>query len=126
MRVTSDFFVTALIRRIFSENGFAAIGKRGAAEAGAVFIVVDRLDDCFDFYGPAPQAMFMDQPRGRLFELVLGQVTKDKISARLEQELRMDPDHWVIEIEARGGKVDLPLASDDSPPDTPADRFFKF
>ena len=38
MRVTSEFFVSALIRRVFSSGGFAAVERRGATEAGAVFL----------------------------------------------------------------------------------------
>ena len=126
MRVTSDFFVTALVRRIFTGNGFAAIRKRGAPEAGAIFVVVDRLDGTFDFYGPAPQAMFMEQPQGRLFERVLEKATDTDITSRLEREARMDPDYWVVDIEARDGAVDLPLAEDESErPPNPADSFFK-
>lgn len=128
MRITSDFFVTALVRRIFSENGFAAISRKGAPEAGAIFVVVDRLDGSFDFYGPAPQAMFMEQPQGRLFEQVLAKAQRDAITQKLEREARMDPDYWVVEIEARDGKVDLPLATDEpaDKPDDPAANLFRF
>ncbi|MEP2580565.1 MAG: DUF1491 family protein, partial [Roseibium sp.] len=38
MRVTSEFFVSALVRRVFGEGGFAAVSRRGAPEAGAVFV----------------------------------------------------------------------------------------
>ena len=112
MRVTSDFFVSALVRKTFTGNGFAAVAKRGSAEAGAIFIVVDRLDGTFDFYGPAPQAMFTDQPHGRLFERILERTDRTGIDGRLVREARMDPDYWVVEIEARDGSVDLPLADD--------------
>ncbi|WP_417667395.1 DUF1491 family protein [Roseibium sp.] len=128
MRVTSDFFVTALVRRIFADSGFAAISRKGAAEAGAVFIVVDRLDGTYDFYGPAPQAMFMEQPQGRLFEKVLTGTEREEIAKRLEREARMDPDYWVVEIEARDGAVDLPVADDEpeKKPANPADSLFRF
>ena len=39
MRLTTDFWVSALMRRVFAEGGFAAVAKRGASEAGAVFVV---------------------------------------------------------------------------------------
>ncbi|MHA7772158.1 DUF1491 family protein [Roseibium sp. M-1] len=125
MRVTSDFFVSALVRRIFGEGGFAAVSKRGAPEAGAVFVCVDRLDGTFDFYGPAPQAYFSDQPQGRLFEKVLDQTDREAVGARLKSEARMDPDYWLVDIEARDGRVDLPLVQEDTPPD-PATRLFRF
>lgn len=123
MRLTSEFYVTGLVRRIFSENGFAAISQKGAPEAGAIFIVVDRLDGRHDFYGPAPQSMFSDLPDGRLFEKVLEGVERQAITDRLASEARMDPDFWVVEIEAEGGTIDLPLAEDETPP--PEDNFFK-
>ncbi len=128
MRVTSDFFVSALVRKTFTGNGFAAVAKRGSAEAGAIFIVVDRLDGTFDFYGPAPQAMFTDQPHGRLFERILERTDRTGIDGRLVREARMDPDYWVVEIEARDGSVDLPLADDEAGQDKedPAKGLFKF
>lgn len=119
MRVTTDFFVSALVRRIFSNGGFAAIAKKGAAEAGAVFVIVDRLDGSYDFYGPAPQTYFTEMREGRVFEKVLTEVERDKITEKLAREMRMDPDHWVVEIEARGGEVDLPLVKDTGEPDRP-------
>jgi len=123
MRVTSDFFVSALVRRIFGEGGFAAISKRGAPEAGAVFISVDRLDGSFDFYGPAPQAMFSDLPDGRLFEQVLTRADREALDERLKKEGRMDPDYWLVEVEARDGRVDLPLAEEDPEPGPDIFRF---
>ena len=44
MRITSDLWVSALTRRVFAEGGFAAIVRRGATEAGAIFVITqDRL-----------------------------------------------------------------------------------
>lgn len=119
MRVTSDFYVTALVRRIFSEGGFAAISKRGAPEAGAVFVLVDRLDGEFDLYGPAPQAFFMEPKDGRLFERVLSAADKEAALSRLASEDRMDPDYWLVDVEARGGAIDLPLADDEADQNKP-------
>lgn len=125
MRVTSEFFVSALVRRIFGEGGFAAVSRRGAEEAGAVFICVDRLDGTFDFYAPAPQAMFSEQPLGRLFEKIFEQTDKTAIDGRLQSEARMDPDYWLVEIEARNGVVDLPLASEDTDKTVPGSEIFR-
>ncbi|KZM49215.1 DUF1491 family protein [Labrenzia sp. OB1] len=121
MRVTSDFFVSALVRRIFNGGGFAAVSKRGAPEAGAVFVSVDRLDGTYDFYGPAPQSMFSDLPDGRLFERVLLQADREMLADRLQKEGRMDPDYWLVEIEARDGQVELPLATDEPAADPTMD-----
>jgi hypothetical protein len=125
MRVTSEFFVSALVRRVFGEGGFASVSRKGAPEAGAVFVCVDRLDGSFDFYGPAPQAMFGEQPQGRLFERILESSDREAVDQRLASEARMDPDYWLIEIEARDGRIELPLAEDDTAPD-PGAGLFRF
>ncbi|WP_150522978.1 DUF1491 family protein [Roseibium sediminis] len=123
MRLTSDFFVSALVRRVFGEGGFAAVSKKGAHEAGAIFILVDRLDRTFDLYGPAPQAFFdVMQQGGRQFEKILSCSEKEAVMTRLASEDRMDPDYWLVEIEARDGAVDLPVVTDE-PKDKPADPF---
>ncbi|CTQ51669.1 hypothetical protein LP7551_00181 [Roseibium album] len=124
-RVTSDFYVSSLVRRIFSEGGFAAVSRRGAMEAGAVFVSVDRLDGLFDLYGPAPQSMFSELPNGRLFEQLFSSVERETLQERLNSEARMDPDYWLVEIEARDGLVDLPLAKDEEEEPDKRD-FFRF
>lgn len=126
MRVTSEFFVSALVRRLFAEGGFAAVSRRGAEEAGAVFVSVDRLSGSFDLYGPAPQAFFSEQPQGRLFERILSSVDADAIGARLQREARMDPDYWLVEVEARDGAIDLPLAEDGEDKPSPGAGLFRF
>lgn len=124
MRVTSEFFVSALVRRIFAEGGFAALSRKGAAEAGAIFITVDRLDGSFDFYGPAPQALFGERAGERLFEQLILEGAQTDIDMRIKQEERMDPDFWHINIEARGGAIDLPIGADKK--EAPGSEFFKF
>ena len=58
MRVTSSLWVGAYVRRCFGAGAFAAVARRGAEEAGAIFVIVDRLNGTADLYGPAPQAVF--------------------------------------------------------------------
>lgn len=101
MRVTADFWVSALIRRVFGAGGFAAVVKRGATEAGAVFVVTrNRLGEAF-LYGPAPQTSYDSaKPDERFFTPIGVGEDADAIEARLEREKRFDPDIWVVEIEA--------------------------
>jgi hypothetical protein len=44
MRLKSGIWVAAYIRRCHLEGAFAAIRRRGAEEAGAIFIKLNRLD----------------------------------------------------------------------------------
>ncbi len=101
MRVTSELWVSALTRRVFSGGGFAAILKRGAAEAGAVFILSrNRLGEV-DLFGPASQAAYdFSRPADRQFAMLMAAADADAVEARLEKEKRFDPDIWVVEVEA--------------------------
>lgn len=108
MRLKSGIWVAAYMRRCQVEGAFAAVRRRGAEEAGAVFIIVNRLDGSATLYGPAPQSAFDEaQPSERMFSAVLGgapPVPEADIEARLARETRYDPDIWIVEIEDRAGR----------------------
>lgn len=112
MRVTSDLWVSALLRRVQSAGGFGAVLRRGASEAGAIFIVRrSRLGEV-TLYGPAPQVAYEEgKPQDRRFSEIPGPADEAAIEARLDKEKRFDPDLWVIEIEAggAGGEELFPL-----------------
>jgi hypothetical protein len=100
MRVTSDLFVSALIRRVFSSGGFAAIERKGALEAGAIFIRQRHRDGMETFYAPAPQAVFDEgKPNDRRFEIRLEKGEGAAIDEIIAREARFDSDLWVVELE---------------------------
>lgn len=108
MRLKSGIWASAYLRRCNIEGAFAAVRRRGADEAGAVFIKISRLDGTGVLYGPAPQSVFEDaRPAERLFSIVLGRdkpVPEADIEARLQREIKFDPDIWIIEVEDRAGR----------------------
>ena len=107
MRLKSAIWVAAYIRRCNGEGAYAVVRRRGAEEAGAIFVKLNRLDGTAELYGPAPQTAFDDaRPSERMFTAcVSGQpVADDKIEERLAKELRFDPDVWVVEVEDRAGR----------------------
>jgi hypothetical protein len=106
-RLTSDFFVAAFIRRVAAAGDIAMLRRRGAAEAGAVFVVVDRLDGTADLFVPAAQTLFDDRPTDRLFEKRLSAVPRPDLEARLAREISFDPDCFIIEVESRRGESHL-------------------
>ena len=111
MRVVSELFVSALIRRVFSSGGFAAVERRGAAEAGAIFVRQRFRDGLETLYGPAPQSFFdEDETAGRLFEIRLDRQEPDAVRELLERERRFDPDLWIVELETADAASLLPLA----------------
>ncbi len=110
MRLRSDIFVSAYIRLRNGENAFAVVRRKGAAEAGAVFVCIDRLDGTADLYGPAPQTVSDQTGQDRTFQ----RISKDgatplDIAERLTRELRFDHDIWIIDVEDRGGETRLDL-----------------
>jgi hypothetical protein len=107
MRLKSAMWVSAYIRRCTVEGVSAVLRRRGAEEAGAIFVKVARLDGTADLFGPAPQSAFdTARPADRLFSpVVAGQpVPEMNVEERLSREVRFDPDAWIIEIEDRAGR----------------------
>ncbi len=100
MRVTTEFFVSALTRRVFGGGGFAAVIRRGATEAGAVFIVTRSRTGEAALYGPAAQTAYgSDSGGGRQFTLVGENLDEQSLNERLAREQRFDSDIWVVELE---------------------------
>jgi hypothetical protein len=111
LRLKSAIWVAAYIRRCHLEGAFAVVRRRGAEEAGAIFIKISRLDGTAALYSPAPQSAFEESRPGdrRFVPVVLGFVEESDIEARLARELKFDPDVWVIEVEDRAGRHFLDL-----------------
>jgi hypothetical protein len=107
MRLKSGIWVSAYLRRCAVEGVDAVLRRRGADEAGAIFIKVSRLDGTADLYGPAPQAVFDEaRPADRAFIASMKQqpAPDADVEAYLARQLRFDPDLWVIEVEDRAGR----------------------
>lgn len=113
MRLRSDIFASALIRRAEAQGAVAMLRRRGAAEAGALFIKLDRLDGRAAVYGPAPQSEELPDGVDRLFSKVHAGdwVDPGEAEARLKREIMFDPDLWIVEIEDREGRIFVDLAA---------------
>lgn len=110
-RLRSDFWVSAQLRRLGAEGIPAVQRRRGAAEAGAIFVKVDRLDGTADLYGPAPQSLVdTESDSDRLFVPLLVGAFSGDVETRLGKELRFDDDLWILEIDDRAGCHGLDLA----------------
>jgi hypothetical protein len=106
MRVTSSLWVGAYVRRCHAEGAVATVARHGAEEAGAIFIIVDRLTGSADLYGPAPQSLFsQSRPSERLFQRLLENEPLDAVAARLDRETRFDPDLWIVAVEDRDARI---------------------
>lgn len=111
MRLTSAMWVAAYVRRCHVEGAYAVVTRRGSPEAGAVFIVLDKLDGTCTLFSQAPQALIPEgEVRDRLFVPVENVTDAAAVKARMERELKFDPDLWVVDVEDRNGRHFLDLA----------------
>jgi hypothetical protein len=104
MRLKSGIWVAAYIRRCQIEGAQAVLRRRGADEAGAVFIKVSKLDGSAEVFGPAPQTAFDEaRPADRAFirTLKAQPATEADAEAYLARQIKFDPDIWIVEVEDR-------------------------
>jgi hypothetical protein len=106
-RLKAGIFVRALIRRAEAAGASAFVVRKGAEEAGAVFLKVARLDGT---------CLVLNQARRGDGELVWSQpLGPDCDDARaktyFDKQMKFDPDLWIVEIEDREGRafVDEPI-----------------
>jgi hypothetical protein len=111
MRLRSDIWVAAYLRRCASEDVTAVLRRRGSPEAGAIVVKIDRLDGTAALFSPAPQS----EPRDgydRLFARAHADewLENEKIEAKIAKEIAFDSDLWIVEVEDRKGRNFLDLA----------------
>lgn len=115
-RLSSDLWVASYLRQCRLNGAFGYLAKRGATDAGAIFVKIVEPDGSVNLYGPAPQSEVLDSSNpdvfsgedSRSFELILVS-TDEQIEARLSREKDFDPDIWVLEVENATGNHALHL-----------------
>ena len=106
IRLKSRIYVQALIRRCEIEGASAYVVRRGAEEAGAIFLKLNRLDGAITVLSPARRG------EERVWMRPLGEsVDEARVSDYFVKQTRIDPDIWIVEIEDRQGRtfVDEPV-----------------
>jgi hypothetical protein len=114
MRLKTALWVAAYLRRCEIEGVFGVLRRRGAEEAGAVFVRINRLDGTSDLFGPAPQSAFeAAEGTARAFtpSLTVLPAADADVEAYLAREVKFDPDVWILEIEDRAGRNFLDIVS---------------
>ncbi len=100
--------MAAILRRASLAHASAVLRRRGAGEAGAIFISVDYLDGRISLYAPAPPRLDEDadiNAPARQFECVLQDSDALTVNARMMREEQFDSDLWWVEIEDRAGRI---------------------
>ena len=100
MLLSTDIWVSALIRRAEMGGAFATVVRKGDARAGAVLVkVLDRRAGTATLYAEATRAdgerVWMQPHPG---------VEEAALDAYAERARRIDPDLWVVEIEDLQGR----------------------
>src|ERR1700746_1122675 len=105
-RLKSSIWVAAYLRRCQGAGIFGAIRRRGAEEAGAVFVKIALMDGTAMLFTPAPQTVYDAARRIRGFFVAISPqpVTEASVEDRLAKEIRFDPDAWIIETEDKEGR----------------------
>lgn len=81
-----------------------AIARKGASEAGSVFIVVRREADRLRAYGPPPGPAYGDDGARRWQALFDGRVVSQaEVDQFIARQAAIDPDIWVVDIDDPSG-----------------------
>jgi hypothetical protein len=100
MSVKSAIWVKAHLRRCNSSGISAMLIKRGAEEAGAIYVKINRLDGSVILLGPAPGPAHDERGSRRWSRLIADHpVAEGEADSYLQRLRSIDPDIWIIEIE---------------------------
>jgi hypothetical protein len=105
MRLKSELWVKAYLRRCRTEGADALLVRRGDTDAGAIYIKVSRLDGTALLYGPAPAGL--DEAReDRRWQPFLkgGPAAEAEVDGYLERQIGFDADIWIVAVEDRAGR----------------------
>ena len=105
MRLKSEIWVKAYLRRCTVNGAMAAVLRHGDDDAGAIFIKVVRGDRKAAVFGPAPAGLDeADYDRRWVVGLGGAFVPEDEADRFLASEARFDSDLWAVEVEDRDGR----------------------
>ena len=105
MRLKSEIWVKAYLRRCQHEGVAAVLVRRGDADAGAIYIKVSRLDGTAALFGPAPAGLEAVR-EDRRWEPCLERepVSEVDADAYLARQIAFDADIWVVSVDDRRGR----------------------
>lgn len=105
MRLKSEIWVKAYIRRCQHEGAMAVLVRRGDADAGAIFIKISRPDGSALLFGPAPAGLDAANEERRWEPRLDGRAaTEAEADAYLQKQIAFDSDAWVVAVEDRAGR----------------------
>ena len=100
MLLSTDIWVSALIRRAELAGAFAVVARKGDPRAGAVLVkALDRRDRTARLYAEATKG-----DGERVWMQPVPSDAEAELDAYVERARRIDPDLWVVEIDDVQGR----------------------
>ncbi len=103
MRLRSEIWVQAYLRRVQGEGVAGYVMRRGDANAGAILICVSSIHGTC-LLTPVPTEGEDGGQRNWSERVGAGRDSHIEVKKLLDREVSFDPDIWVIEIEDREGR----------------------
>lgn len=107
MRLKSGIWVQAFLRRNEISGRYGAVIRRGADEAGTVFVVISHLDGTHHLLGPPPGASINAEGERQWIAELEPPADSQAVNDFIAKRARFDPDIWVVEVEDRTGTAGL-------------------
>ena len=105
MRLKSKIWIAGYVRRLAAVGVPAYVVHRGDDDAGSIYIRINKLDGTSLLFGPAPAGFSeIDNDRRWVLKWPDGPRDDEEIERAMAQEIKFDPDHWLIEVEDRLGR----------------------
>jgi hypothetical protein len=100
MRLSSDLWVYALIRRVELAGSFATVVRKGDARGGAVLVkTLDRRSGVARLWAEA-----VGRDGESVWMRPVDREDEAAVDAYIERAARIDPDIWVVEVEDADGR----------------------
>lgn len=117
MKLSTWLWVDAYRRAAESAGAAVVVERRGAEESGAVVIKLLRADLAFGAPGEARalgQARLGDGKAGWAWLIGPAWAAEADVDAKIDRQVRFDPDIWVVSVEDRQGRhfLDDPVEAD--------------
>ena len=110
MILSTDIWVSALIRRAELAGAFATVVRKGDPRAGAVLVkVLDRREGQVRLYAEATRV-----DGDRVWMRPAHAEHERDLDAYIDRAVRIDPDLWVVEVEDTHGRHFLTEPVDES------------
>jgi hypothetical protein len=108
----SDIWCAAFVRRHNDAGRMCVVARKGHPVAGQIWVEIDHLNGEVSLFTPAPALARLEGEFGQVFECRYDRTDAATVKARIEREIKFDPDFWVIVLESRSGEHGLDLAEE--------------